>query len=137
MNPSPTATSDFAEYAKRLSARTACLGSALAVAGLLISRPVALGMLLGVAAGVIKLRLTARGLLRFADMDSGLRERHLIRQRVLRYFFVGAVLLAAFATDRLNQWAALAGVLLPNVVIVADTLLSARLSSAPDVDQAA
>ncbi|NOZ20240.1 MAG: hypothetical protein GXP25_04040 [Planctomycetes bacterium] len=91
------------------------------MAGLFLSKPVALGMLLGVAAGFFRLKLSAKALLRFADTDGAGRSA-LVGQRLMNFALVGAVLFVAFSTPQLDQWAALAGVLLPNVIIVLDTL---------------
>ena len=138
MNPSQMTASDFAAYTKRIAAWTMVLGSVLAVAGLLVSRPVALGMLFGVVAGVIKLKIASRGLLKFEVMSEGGKQGHMVRQNWLKLGFTGLVLMAAFSTPLVNEWAALAGLLLPNGVIIADTVRSASVETvAPNADQEA
>jgi len=122
MKPDKMTASDFARHASRLAARTACLGAALSVAGLLISRPVALGMLLGVTGGYVKLKFATNGLLRFADPTVGAGRRSLVGVRLLNYALLGVVLFVAFSTPCVNEWAALAGVFLPNVVTILDAL---------------
>lgn len=92
------------------------------------------GLLLGVVAGVIRMRIMAVAILQvMAAMEAGNTTRSLFRHQMIGYVILGGALFGGFHLGGSGMgWATLGGLLLPNVVLGLDGYLRPVQAEATD-----
>jgi len=114
-----------AERLLRRASRAATLavlaGAVVLYVGFREGRPLALGLIVGGAASILRYRMRYRALVRLPDAGAGV----LVRARLLGYLLSGAALAVAFLLRRtISPWSAIAGLFVMNGCILAVELFS-------------
>lgn len=120
--PGTESLAEFDGYVRDVTRRTAWLAAGLTLASLALCRSgmsVALGIALGSAFSIVKFRRRAWGLAKAVNAPEGQQARILIRGRMESFLMAAVAVALAFSLDCVHNWAAVLGLFLANIVVVA------------------
>ena len=112
---------ELTHYVKRVTRWTVLIALGVIAVALLWQQgdmAIPWGVLLGSFFGILKFRLRARNLLRFARAAEGQGRRVLMQGRAVSYLLAAVAIALAFACDRVNTWAVVLSLFLVNVIVI-------------------